>query len=689
MKYIITLVICSFYFNIQAQIDTSNITIVRDQWGVPHIFTQTDEEAAYGLAWAHAEDDFEQIQEPLLIARGLLGSVKGKDGALLDAVSFMVNAEKIVNEQYDSIFSPKLKKMLSAYVSSLNRFAELHPEEVAHPHLFPATEKDIAKGYVLATALISNIQFDIARLFQNSMESIQNDLPGGSNGFAFAPEKTTDGKTYLISNSHQPLRSFTSWYEVHIHTEEGWNFLGATFAGGLTPFVGTNEHLGWTHCINYNDFCDVYALRMHPKEKLKYKFDGQWLSLKERVFKTKVKFGFLKLGFRKKFYESKHGIVIKNKTGFYALRFPANMVLGAAEQWYHMNKATNLTEFKAALSLQQQPSLTTTYADKEGNILYLDNGLFPVRDPNYNHWKVLPGDTSATLWKPSFLPVEKLLQIENPSCGYLHHSNGAGFYTTAPECQPSPENYLPAYQRGKTARNIRLQELFAKYADQKISYDAIKEIKYDRKLSFPLYNRTIQNLDLLRNLSVEKYPELRDIINVTKKWNGQTTADNKQAAIFSLAIQYILKKMGEKGIPDINGDLPEAWYAESIKFARKHLLKYFGSLEIELGALQKHVRGDKIMPIGGVPEAVATMYTVPYKKKYLQSNVGESYILFARYSKEGIDNIESINCYGASNRPESKHYNDQMDLYLQKKTKKMSLDKSTIMQHAVRSYHPR
>ena len=101
-----------------AQIDTNNIKIVRDQWGVPHIFTQTDEEAAYGLAWAHAEDDFAQIQEPLLIARGLLGSVKGKDGALLDAMSFLVDADQIVTEKYESTFSPKFKKMLSAYAVS-------------------------------------------------------------------------------------------------------------------------------------------------------------------------------------------------------------------------------------------------------------------------------------------------------------------------------------------------------------------------------------------------------------------------------------------------------------------------------------------------------------------------------------------------------------------------------------------
>jgi len=349
----ILLLTCLAY-GTRAQVDTANIQIVRDEWGVPHILTKTDVEAAYGLAWAHCEDNFEELQDPLLISKGLLGSVTGKDGVIRDAISFLIDTDGIVEQKYASTFSPKFKKMLEAYTAAVNRFAALHPKEVRHKKLFPISPKDIVKGYVLATAFISNIPFDLGRIFSNDMSRITDpsQLPGGSNGFAFMPHATKEGKTFLVSNSHQPLRGYMAWYEVHVCTEEGWNFTGATFAGGITPFVGTNEHLGWTHCVNYNDYDDVFKLKMHPKKKLKYKFDGEWLDLEKRVFKGKVKLGFLKLGIRKKFYWSKYGAVIKNKTGFYAIRFPANMVVGAAEQWYAMNKATNWTEFRAALDKQ-------------------------------------------------------------------------------------------------------------------------------------------------------------------------------------------------------------------------------------------------------------------------------------------------------------------------------------------------
>lgn len=681
-----------FCFGQATKVDLNNITIARDAWGVPHIFTKTDEEAAYGLAWAHCEDNFEQIQEPFLAAKGMLGAVLGKDGALFDAVGFLIDSRGIVEEKYDSTFSPKFKKMLTAYAAAVNRYAALHPKEIRHKKLFPISPKDIVVAYNISTSLISNIQFNLGRLFEANLEPItssnQKPLTAGSNGIAIAPHKTKEGKTFLVSNSHQPLRSYLSWYEVHIHTEEGWNFTGATFCGGITPFVGTNEHLGWTHCVNYNDYSDVFELKMHATEKLKYKLNGEWLDLEERIWKAKVKVLCFKLGIKKKFYWSKYGPVVKNKAGFYALRFPSNMVIGAPEQWYHMNKAKNLMEFKTALNRQQQPSISTTYADKEGNILFVDNGLFPYRDPNYDWKNVVPGDTSATLWAPKFMPMDSVLQVENPPSGYVFHMNGTGFNSTSDADNPKPSDYNPTmgYITKNLPRQLRFKELIAKH--DKLSYEEFKTIKYDQKHRFPLYSRNIENWDLIRHLSPEKHPEIAEVIAAFSKWDGNATIQNKQAAIFVLSTLYLSKYRTQRGIADLAGSFEEDVFVEALLYAQKYLLKHFKSLEIELGALQKHVRGDKVMPIGGVSESIATMYTIPWKKGLRQSDLGESFILFATYNKKGLEKIESISCYGASNRADSPHYNDQMDLYLEQKTKVMSLDKEAILKAAKKTYHP-
>jgi acyl-homoserine-lactone acylase len=672
-------------------INVQNINIVRDAWGVPHIFTQTDAEAAYGLAWAHAEDNFEQIQEPLLLSRGLLGTLLGKDGALFDAVAYLLDVRTIAEERYDTAYSPAFKQILEAYAAGLNKFAALHPDEVQHPDLFPITPIDITVGYLFSTAVISNIQHDLGRIFGNTLGQItspkEHILTAGSNGMAFAPHKTKEGKTFLLSNSHQPFRSYSSWYEVHIHTEEGWNFLGATFCGGVTPFVGTNEHLGWTHCVNFNNYHDVYKLVMHPKKRLQYRLDGEWHQLEERVWKGKVNLGWITLPVKRKFYRSKFGPVVKNKSGFYALRIPATSVVAAAEQWYQMNKATSLEKFKKALKLQQHPNLSITYADKEGNIFFLDNGLFPDRDPNFNWNAVLPGDTSATLWAEEYAPLEDLLQVENPAAGYIYHMNGPGFYSTAPEDNPKIEDTdIVGYLVEETARGYHFRDVIKGY--DLVSYEDFKTLKYDGKLRLPLKTRTITNWDALRHLSPEQHPDLADIIEVFSKWDGETDVHNKQAAIYVLTSKYLFDKMSQEGHADVDGALPLHYFPEAMRYAKKYLKKQFNSVEIELGALQNHVRGDKVYPVGGAPESITAMYLTDWENGKFQTNLGDSYIMFMTYDKNGVEKIETIHCYGASNRPDSPHYNDQMEKYIAHQTKTMTLDKATILKNAKKQYHP-
>lgn len=675
---------------VQAQtVNQENILILRDELGVPYIYTKTDAEAAYALAWVQSEDNFHDVQESLLASKGLLAQVKGKDGALMDALSFIINARATVDAHYDNGLSEEFKALVEAYAAGINRYAETHSYEVRHPLLFPVSAKDIMSTYVLNTVFLSNVHFDLIRIFENDLNAILPvETPSGSNGIAISPERSADGKTYLLANSHQPLEGFAAWYEVQINTEEGWHFHGATFAAGITPFIGSNEFLGWTHTVNYDDFSDVYELEMHPTKKNYYKLDNEWLPLKVRKLKLKVKIAGIPLPISKTFYESEHGPVIKNKLGYYALRFPANKILGAAEQWYKMNKAENLNEFKEALKMQQIVSLNIMYADHEGNIMYVANGLFPYRNPKYDWQKILPGNTRETIWDTNFMPLDSLIVINNPSSGYVFNMNNSSYDCTAPENNPKPADYnhTIGYQTGLTARSLRFHDLIDTI--EKISYDDLKRIKYDSHMHFPLHTRAIGNLDLIRNLDPSKYPDIADVIQVLSKWNGSVEADNQQAAIISLAIQEMISYMKENHIGELNNELPEEVFVESLRFAKKHLLKYFGSLEIPLGDLQKHVRGDKELGIWGVPEAITQMYTKPYKDGKYKTVLGDSYILFATYNENGLEKMESINCFGSSNRPESVHYNDQMEMFVNKQLREVTLDKDENLKRAKKAYRP-
>lgn len=673
-----------------AKIDPSTISIARDNYGVPHIYAPTDEAAVYGLAWAYCEDNFEDIQTPLLAVKSLYSSVKGKDGVLLDAISFFVGADRIVEEKYESSYSPEFKQLIRAYTEAVNVYAESHPKEVLHKKLFPITERDLVKGYVTVFTFFANAHYDLIRIFDGTIKAQESDyFSRGSNGWAVSPRMSADGQTYLISNTHQPLQGLSSWYECQIQTEEGWHFHGATFAGGITPFLGCNPDLGWTHTTNFDDYNDVYRLVMHPDKKDHYRYDGKWLPLEVRKLKLKVKVAGLRVPITRKFYWSEYGPTLKNKDGYYAMRFPANMLLGASEQWYRMNKARNFKEFRAALDMQKIPNQNVIYGDRAGNIMFLGNALFPKRNPAYTWDRVLPGDTSATKWAPEFYAIDELPLVINPDCGYVYNMNNTSLDCTCPEENLSAEDFSPTMglQMKNTARVLRFREMM-KDVDR-LSWEQLLEIKYDGNFPETLYTRSIENLEDMRQLDPQKYPDLADAIDVIKRWDGGTEVDNLQASLVHLCIQHFFKYLRQEGIYDYNNTFPEKEFVEALRSAKKHILKHFGTLEVPLGDLQKHIRGDVELGVWGLPEVITQMMTVPYKKGTFQSRAGESFIMWMRFVPgEKYPRLSSVVPYGTSNHGESPHYTDQMQLYVDQKTKPITLDKEEVLAKAERIYHP-
>jgi len=672
-----------------AQVNPDDITIVRDQWGVPHIYAPKDEGTAYGLAWASAEDNFHLIQENLLPVKGRLAEVMGKDGAIRDVFAHLINVQDIVEARYEEDITPKFKLILEAYAGGINSYAEHHPKEVLLKGVFPVGPKDVLKAYMLSMTFMTHVHFDIGRILKGYITKDELNLGSGSNGIAISNKKTNDGKTYLAINSHQPVEGPFGWYEAHLNSDEGLNILGANFPGGVSMLIGVNENLGWGHTLNFPDFDDVYKLTMHPKEKNQYLFDGKWENLEERKFKFKVKvLGFLKVPVTKNYYWSKYGPTLKTKHGVYSVRFPANMDIRSAEQWYRMNKASNLDEFMEVLDMQALAGINIVYADKDHNIYYLSNGLFPYRNPDYDWKKVLPGDTSATLWDNDFYPVEDLPQVLNPECGYVFNTNNTPFNATCPEENLDPDNFdkTMGFQTGDNNRSLRFQYLINQY--DKMSYEDFLHIKYDNGIMDSAYNSYIENIEVLFSMDPAKYPDIQDAIALLEDWDRKSDIENIPASIAVFSIKYVVDHLFKSGVLPGSSTVEVDLFAEAIRAAKKHLLKYFGKLEVPLGDIQRHIRGDKSYPMAGAPDVLAAMHTDYYKDGILKTRHGESYIELVKFSDEGVE-IESVNTFGASSKKDSPHYADQMELFVNQKTKKMTLDRETIFKEAKSIYHPK
>ncbi len=138
----------------------------------------------------------------------------------------------------------------------------------------------------------------------------------------------------------------------------------------------------------------------------------------------------------------------------------------------------------------------------------------------------------------------------------------------------------------------------------------------------------------------------------------------------------------------IGGQITTAEAIGTFQYPKEYMEKYFGRTDIILGDLQKLVRGDQEQPLGGFPDLLSPQWTEPLKEGKLKSIGGDGLIMFVRFPKEGLPIIETVNMYGASAVPGSKHFNDQIDMYLHQQTKKITLDKATVYKNAERIYHP-
>lgn len=723
------LLLCTFgsfaqqKYTFTTTINPGNITIARDSFGVPHIFAKTDAEAAYGLAWANAEDGFEVMQELVLSGKGMLGRETGKDGAAVDFFVHAIGARDIVKERFEKDLTPEFIRYLEGYCQGLNAFAEKYPERVRVKKAFPVTPYDVLQAYVISFSALTGVAGAVGDAVSGdydskwqkifSPEKADENAPfvkekrknkrdaedtlllspftsefavPGSNAFAMNKNITADGNTYLCINPHMMVDGVLSFYEAHLHSDEGLNITGTIFQCGTSIFMGNNEDLGWTHTFNHFDGVDVYALKMHPKKNLEYEMDGAYYPLEKRPVWLKVKVGKITIPVRKTTYWSAHhGAVFKSKGGkFFAVRGMSFMTIKAAQQFYYMNKAHNFTEFKDALYMQGLGMFNVIYADKEGNIFYLHNGLIPDRKADYDWSSLVPGNDSKYLWS-SAIAVDDLPHNLNPECGYVFNTNNTPFNATC-TTENDSRMRLPAYVDGRPGENNRSTR-FMELVNEKavITFEEFQRLKFDAQ--WPESSPFLESIKGMFHLSPAQYPQIADVIALINAWDKRGDTSSVGATVVALALEPLFA--GEDDAPFITGlKKTEADFAHALEHAKAHLLKHFGTVEVPLGKLQRFVRGEKSWAVPGFPDMLMANYPrKPYKDGMYRLEYGDTYIQFVKFSEKGAERIESLLPFNSL--PTTDNYIDQTALYQKRKTKTVSLNKEYILSKAKATYQPK
>ncbi|HOZ47701.1 MAG TPA: acylase [Candidatus Hydrogenedentes bacterium] len=669
--------------------------ILRDEWGVPHVFGRTDADAAYGLAYAHCEDDFETIFEGLLAIRGQLSSKMGKEGAPIDYLVHLLRIWDTVSEKYGTVLSPEVRGICEAYAAGVNHYAALHQDEVTARGILPSVGQDIVAGFVLKAPFffgVDNIAKELMgdkRKREIATKQVAQAIDQfffrgqeiGSNTFAVAPSRSADGKTRIDINSHQPWDGPAAWYEAHVHSEEGWDCVGGVFPGTPVILHGHNRDLGWAHTVNSPDLVDVYVLTMNPDNPNQYQLDGQWYDLEVRQARIRVRvFGPISWTVtRECLWSPHHGPVVRQPHGVYAIRFGGMGDIRQVEQWYRMDKARNLSEFQDAMRMRAIASFNVGYADKEGNIWYLHNMAMPIRAEGYDWKKYLPGDTSETLWS-EYLPLEKMPQVLNPASGFIQNCNNTPFQTTIGPENPTPEQFSPTcgLQTDMTNRGYRALELLG--ADESITRDEFLAYKFDVRYS-PKFMAT----DVVREIAAlptQEDPVVQEAIDMIGKWDFSADRSNPYAAVAITVLTPIVKaQMFNHKVPDLLETVTE----------NAHILhKAFGRLDVPWETVNRLRRGDVDLGLEGGPDTLRAVYGEgPGEDGCLVGMAGDCYILIAEWDQDGKVFSESIHQYGAATKDKnSSHYADQAPLFAACKLKPVWLDEADIRAHLEREYRP-
>ena len=692
-----------------------NIKIIRDNFGIPHIYGKSDADAVFGLMYAQCEDDFKRVEFNYIEKLGRLAEVNGEKDLYNDLLNRLVLDSVDAIRDYKKA-APWLKKVLHAYANGINYFLYKNPQ--IKPALlnqfqpwYPLLWTDGSIG-AITTAGISVNEIKNFYSQENTELVYQKDVeekPTGSNGFAFAPSITASGNAILYINPHV---TFYFRPEVHIISNEGLNTYGAVTWGQPFVYQGFNEHCGWMHTSSQADISDAYIEKLVKKDgELFYEYDGGLKKIRAKEIKIKYK---VENGFEEKIFNTlftHHGPILTKRNGEYlSLKHNNRDTKGFIQSWLR-TKAKSFTEFKQTMNMGANPSNNTVYADAEGNIAYWHGNFLPKRNPKYNWNEPVDGTTKKTEWL-GFHSVEESVHLYNPKNGWLQNCNSTPF-TVAGNESPKKENYANYLAPdAENYRGINAVRVLSE-AKEKFTIDKVIEAGYNKKLSF--FEDALPKLIVAYD-SIAKFITkddtslvlLTELIDSLRKWDYHV---NENSIATTLAIEWaqrlqskIQKTDGESFVSktkNFMNSISDIKLLEIFVIIIKELEKQFGNSKVKWGDINRFQRisndienqFNDSLPSYPVAFASSTWGMLPSynSKSFTGTNKrygvnGNSFVCAVEFGKK--IKAKSLLAGGESGDPKSKHFFDQGLIYSKGIFKDVLFYKKDVLKHAEKTYHP-
>jgi acyl-homoserine-lactone acylase len=717
--------------------------IIRDEWGIPHIYGKTDADAVFGLMYAQCEENFSQIEKNYLEMLGRLAELKSNDIAVThhEESIYADLMMKLIQDSSDAIKdynnSPAwFKKLLQAHADGINYYLAKHPQ--VRPEVItkfkPWFHLMWTDGSVSPTRTGGIKELDVAKFYGQMEEtdvynktSIQNPFDmeektlKGSNGFAIAPKHSKSGNAMLYINPHVPFY-FRS--EMHMVSEEGLNVYGAVTWGQMFIYQGFNEHAGWMHTSSYADVADVYQEKVTKKGvAFTYEYEKQQLPISTRMIDLKYyENGILKTK-NITTYKTHHGPVMGQRDNKWLSLHENNRSLNALIECWTRTKSKNINDYKTALNLLANNSNNTVYADGDGNIAYWHGNFMPKRnDPSFDYTRPVDGSIKATDWN-GVHKLDEIVQSINPVNGWIQNCNATPF-TVAGKNSPSAKNY-PSYMApdGENPRGLNAVRLLE--GIDKISLDDLIKLGYNKHLtafdillpSLITEARKVQadtNVERARKNLIT--PALEKAISYLEKWNrdADTNSIAQTIAIHWMAEMSTQKYKDqatteEEGTQIIKKYEAMNGFTVNVKLyylsqALNNLTRTYGTWEMPWGQINRYQRVSPGAPFTDSAWSIAVAQT---SSKFGQLPAFESKLMFTnntfrskkRYGYSGNSFIAAVNfgkrveaktiiTGGQSRWANDKHFTDQAQMYIDGNFKTIHFYKEDVLAHKVTSYKP-
>ncbi|MBI1785571.1 penicillin acylase family protein, partial [Candidatus Sumerlaeota bacterium] len=683
-----------------------SVTIYRDKWGIPHIDAPTDAGAAFGFAYAQAEDFFWQVEDTYAQSIGRYAEIEGEAGVESDLLNHAFEVVSKSKADYE-IGDPDIRALAQGFTGGLNWYLEHHPE--TKPRLITHFEPWMVLCYerhILMTFLYGQTHFskgENTKVHQEWRDHI------GSNGWAIGPSRTKAHTAMLYCNPHQPWFGFGQFYEAHMRSSEGMNFSGATLFGGPVLTIGHNEYLGWTHTVNDPDVADVWIETFDdPANPLHYKYGGEYKTATEwkDTIKVNTKGGMDERTYP--FRKTHHGPVVgkKDDTHYFSANIAKLMDGNRARQALKMVKSHNLTEFKEAMSLLNLNMFNTIYADKDGNIYYLYNGAIPKRDPGFDWQHPVDGSDPRTEWG-ELHPLTDLPQVVNPPSAFVQNCNSSPF-TTTDDGNPFISEFPPYMVEEKNSdwRRAKMSRHLLRGAHD-MTFEDWQKLALDTTLYWPMNElpRYKERFEELKKTDPDMAAKVEPYLNFLLDWDCKSTNESAQT---TLCVEWY-NQMYDGFYPAENFKkvYQNDWKMrfDALLISAEKLKRSYGDWKVAWGEtrrIQRHPNvadmvkipfsdGLPSVPCPGVNGPLGVAMTIYYspplfgRKKYY-GVVGCSYMGAFEFGEKV--KAASLTQFGASSDPKSPHFADQAEMLSKKQFKPAWFYWDEVEANTVVKYHP-